>query len=220
MQTVINPYKEYKQRLNSMLEKAIKIKIPDDEYAMIKDFAEQWKIEKIKAGVHYTIDQNYMSSRSLTGHAGQIALEHHLNVRFTDLDPKFGYEKNVPDLSPVGLRVGIKTHRFDNPPLLNYLPDTVYQKMDEQTQKKHYYPQIILSRDPDCAKIFYILGVYSVNILWHPDYTEKGLIYDENLANGGTKIPFIGLHRGHVFNNLEELKNIVGPKWTIENNDQ
>ena len=213
--TTINPYIAYKARLDLMLRKAIKITIADDKYAKLEDFANQWKIAKEEKGLHYATDQNYLAIRSLTGHAGQLALEQHLNVKFTDLDPTFSYDKNIPDLSPIGLKVGIKTHRFQNPPLLNCIPEKMYKNMDEQTRNKFYYPQIIMSKDPDCEKTFYLLGVYSVNILWHPDYTEKQMIYDESLSNRGTKIPFIGMHRGHVFNNLEELKNIVGPKWTI-----
>ena len=72
-----------------MLRKAIKITIADDKYAKLEDFANQWKIAKEEKGLHYATDQNYLAIRSLTGHAGQLALEQHLNVKFTDLDPTF-----------------------------------------------------------------------------------------------------------------------------------
>jgi len=215
---LINPLKEYQKRLEIALESAEKIVVPEEEYEQIKEFAKKWEDDKRKVGLHYAQDGNLLTSRSLTGHAGQIALEHYLGQRFTDLDPKFGYDKNVPDLQPLGLRFGVKTHRQRNPPLVNYISEKHYNNLSEESKMHYRYPQIILTRDNDCDRTFYLLGLFSVTMLYHPDYLCPELIYDADLAERGTKMPFIGVHRGHHFKTVEDLYGYAKDKWTIEMN--
>lgn len=213
----INPYTDYQERLKKAIAQSQKIVIPEQEYEMIKQFSKEW--EQDKPGVpHFKKDGNFLSGRSLHGHAGQVALEIFLNKRFTDLDPRFSFDKNVPDLSPIGLNFGVKTHRMKNPPLLNYISDEMYESMPIEIKKEYRYPQVILAMDAECDRTFYILGLFNVKVLYNHDYLdlERDLIYDPQLAAKGTKIPFIGVDQGVNFTSLEDLFKYSGKTWLYQ----
>lgn len=211
---IIVSIKEYNKRLDLALKYSYKVVLTEEEYNYRKDYSVDWSDKKRDAGPQYIIDDNYLEKRSTNGHMGQRAVEKFLGVEFTDPDTSYSLKKNVPDLLPAGLHIGVKTHRTANPPMLDYIPNEVYDKLDADKQKKARYPQIIVTKDNTCEKTFYILGVYAPKVLWHEDYVDKGLIYDDKLLKKGTKIPFIGVHKGVPFKDMDELVSIIGPKWT------
>jgi hypothetical protein len=202
LKTII-PIQEYQKRLKRVLEYATKITIPEHDYNTIMAFSKEWAEEKRKAKQHYEADGRYLDIRSLNGHLGQIALEHFLGKRFTDLDPMFGFEKNTYDLEPIGLKYGVKTHRVGNAPMIDVVG------------KDKQYPQIILTRDEDCPRVFYLLGLFPVSLLYHKDFIEVGLIYDDELRKRQAKIPFFGVDLGKTFHTYENLLEYAGDKWII-----
>lgn len=206
--------REYNKRIESVLSNSYKVVLTDEEYNYRKEYSVDWSDKKRDAGPQYIIDDNYLEKRSTNGHMGQRAVEKFLGIEFTDPDTSYDIKKNIPDLLPAGLHIGVKTHRVANPPMLDFIPDQVYEKLDPEKQKKARYPQIIVTKDNNCEKTFYILGVYAPKVLWHQDYVDKGLIYDDKLLEKGTKIPFIGVHKRVPFKNKEELVSIIGPTWT------
>ena len=199
----IIPIVEYRKRLDKALAYSTRIVIPQEDYDLIQAFSKEWAEEKRKAGLHYEKDGRYLDLRSLNGHMGQIALEHHLGKRFTDLDPKFGYEKNTYDLAPIGLKYGVKTHSVGNPPMI-----------DLHTEDKRY-PQIILTRDHSCPRTFHLLGLFPVSLLYHKDFSETKLIYDDELAKRQAKTCFYGVNLGKTFHTHEDLLQYAGDKWTF-----
>lgn len=202
-QKIIIPIQEYRKRLSRALDYATKIVIPQQDYDTIMEFSKQWAEEKRKAKLHYEADGRYLDIRSLNGHLGQIALEHFLGKRFTDLDPMFGFEKNTYDLGPIGLKYGVKTHRVGNPPMIDVVGE------DKR------YPQIILTRDEICPRTFYLLGLFPVSLLYHSDFSDAGLIYDDELRKRQAKIPFFGVDLGKTFHTYNDLLNYAGNKWSL-----
>jgi hypothetical protein len=200
---IIKPKEEYQRRLTRALDYATKIVIPQEDYDTIMDFSKEWAEEKRKAKMHYEADGRYLDIRSLNGHLGQIALEHFLGKRFTDLDPKFGFEKNTHDLGPIGLKYGVKTHRVANPPMIDVVGE------DKR------YPQIILTRDQTCPRTFYLLGLFPVSLLYHEDFSDAGLIYDDELRKRQAKIPFFGVDLGKPFHTYDDLLTHAGIKWSL-----
>lgn len=210
----INSKKEYERRLLLALEKAIKVTLPDDVYASAIDFSMEWTKDK-RSIEHFTKDINQLNCRSLHGHLGETALGHYIGKQFANLDPTFGFDKNRPDLEPLKLRFGTKTHRMCNPPLVNYIPDDMYNRMPDEKKKEFRYPQIIITMDNICPKTFYILGLFPISLLYHTDFIDLNLIHDEELHKKGTKMPFFGVDLGKPFNGLDDLMNYGEPKWKI-----
>lgn len=200
---IISPKKEYDRRLARAMEYATRIVIPQEDYDIIMEFSKNWAEEKRKAKMHYEADGRYLDIRSLNGHLGQIALEHFIGKRFTDLDPKFGFEKNTYDLGTIGLKYGVKTHRVGNPPMI-----------DDVGESKRY-PQIILTRDQYCPRTFYLLGLFPVSLLYHPDFSDAGLIYDDELRKREAKLPFFGVDLGKTFHTYDDLCQYATTKWII-----
>lgn len=212
--TTIVPIVEYKKRLEQALSTSHKVVLTDEEYNYRKEYSIDWSEKKRDAGPQYIIDDNYLEKRSTNGHMGQRAVEKFLGIEFTDPDTSYSVKKNIPDLLPAGLHVGVKTHRKPNPPMIEFIPDDVYKNLEIEKQKKARYPQIIVTKDDNCEKTFYILGVYSPRVLWHNDFIDKGLIYDDKLLKKGTKTVFFGVHKAVPFKDKEELVSIIGPLWT------
>jgi hypothetical protein len=212
----INTKKEYQKRLELALEKAVKIILPDSLYNFIIEFSDKWTKDK-RSIEHFTKDINQLNCRSKHGHLGEAALGHLLGEQFVNLDPKFGFDKNRPDLEPLNLHIGTKTHRMCNPPLINYITNEMYNRMPEDKQKEFRYPQVIITMDNICPKTFYILGLFPPSLLYNNDYTDINLIHDEDLFKKGTKMPFFGVDLGKSFNNMDDLMNYGKPKWLIKN---
>lgn len=210
----INTKQEYEKRLKNALKKALKVVIPEDLYNKIAEFSNTWTKDK-RSIEHFTKDINQLNCRSKHGHLGEAALGHVLGKQFVNLDPKFGFDKNRPDLEPLNLWMGTKTHRACNPPLINYIPDEMYNKMPEDRKKEFRYPQVIITMDDVCPRTFYILGLFPPSLLYDNDYTDMNLIHDEELFKKGTKMPFYGVDLGKPFGNYNDLINYATPKWKI-----
>lgn len=210
----INTKQEYEKRLKNALKKALKVVIPESLYNKIIEFSNTWTNDK-RSIQHFTKDINQLNCRSKHGHLGEAALGHVLGQQFINLDPNFGFDKNRPDLEPLNLRFGTKTHRMCNPPLINYIPDEMYNKMPEDKQKEFRYPQIIITMDDVCPRTFYILGLFPTSLLYDDNYTDINLIHDEDLYKKGTKMPFFGVDLGKPFGTYNDLINYATPKWKI-----
>jgi len=175
-------------------------------------FSQDWTKDKRDIN-HFMKDINQLNCRSKHGHLGEVALGKLIKKQFINLDPTFGYDKNRPDLEPIDLHFGTKTHRKCNPPLINYITDEKYNKLSEEEKKEYRYPQIIITMDDECPKTFYILGLFPISLLYNNDFIDINLIHDEDLFKKGTKMPFFGLDLGKTFSSYEDIMNYAGTKW-------
>lgn len=139
---------------------------------------------------HHQIDSNNESKRWFTGLGGELALQKILGESFVDLSVGNSIGYHTPDLSKLGLSVGIKTVEYGKYPVIF---------------KKSYKPEIIILKTGD--KEFSVLGLATVNVL--NKYQDDNKILSHSLRARGTKTGFIGLHKLKPFNNLEDLKKLV-----------
>lgn len=212
---IINPYEDYKRRLDLALKTAKRIEVNEEKYKLICNFGEEYVKDKGNVP-HYAKDPNEFVPRVIGGHMGEAAMEDLLEIEIVNTDPTFSYDKNVPDLHNAGIITGVKTHKKPNPPLLNFVSDNFYNSLTDEKKKDHRYPQVILSWDISQPRVFYMLGVFAPSVLFHKDYLAWDLIWDPKLAARRAKVPFIGVDRGIQFDTVEELKNIVGETWKIK----
>lgn len=152
-----------------------------------------------KYGNHYTTDSGQLQERFKNGHLAQIAIEKYLNVSFTDWDSIV--PNSSADLLPIGLNVGIKSFKApSNAPMVS---------------RQIKYPEIMVAIEKD-KNIFYCLGVFKPRDLKEKDFICDSLIKDDRDPEiFERKTGFYRIDKGTPFNTLDQLKNIIGPLWTI-----
>ena len=67
---------------------------------------------------HYLKDPKSVLKRWVTGWSGELAVEKYLGVKFSDHTIGASKDYAVPDLSPLGFRVGVKTVNSPDFPLM------------------------------------------------------------------------------------------------------
>lgn len=199
---IINPLKEYHRRMEIALSNTPSIKITEEQRFIVDNFGKDWADNKMKVGMHYTQDSHQIYTRNKNGHKGQVALENYIGKQFTDYDPLFSLDKNIPDLQPIGLRYGVKTNRPSNPFMIF---------------RNSKYPEILITQDPVDDLKYYILGLFPTSLLNHPDFVCTSLIYNDQVLRKGSKIGFFGVDLGKPFSSYEDLVKLAGDKWIVKN---
>ena len=191
----INPQKEFERLVPIAIANAcFSVKFSKDNY--LDKFSEMEE-DMRQYGQHYFIDGGQLNERVMNGIGAQLALEQHLGIRFT----KWGQKKpdNIPDMLPVGLKVGVKCSKApDNAPLIS---------------KKAHYPEIIFLIDEHDRSLYHCLGIFSPVDLTHPDFVCDSLKKDPSILE--YKTGFYRIDKGVPFTTFNNLKTILNDKWKI-----
>jgi len=176
--------KTYKSHIHPFSENFKLIRLTDQELSRIDVFTQE-VIQKKKTEQHHQIDNGSHYKRFFTGTMGELALEKYLGVTgivdWTVGDSSF-YHK--PDLSSIGLNVGVKTVQYGLFPIIF---------------KKSYSPEVIMIRWK--KRHIYICGIATAKTL--NAYQDDDLIKSPGLKAKGTKTGFYGFHE------LEQLTPIM-----------
>lgn len=152
--------KEVKENLKKQLEKNlhITIDITEEDIKKVIDFSEE--MEKAKPGeAGYKTDNKNIAGRNISGKIGELALEKYLGVPFVDFSIGKSKDYNIPDLSPAGYWLGIKTARLSNG--VAYVPS------------RPKYGEILCIYDEDNQKV-YIMGLATEKVITR--YGQRDLI--------------------------------------------
>ena len=147
-------------------------------------------MEKKKAEWHHKIDPFNEAVRWRTGVGGELALEQMLGQKFVNLSVGDSKDFHTPDLSKLGLKVGVKSVEKGKYPV-------IFKRSDK--------PEIIILKLSDDT--FSILGVVLPEDL--NKHQDDSLILSPSLRARGTKTAFTGFHKIKPFKNLEQLKSII-----------
>ena len=145
---------------------------------------------KKKNESHHVVDSFNEAKRWRTGTGGEMALGQYIGKDFVDLTVGDSNDYHVPDLSSIGLNVGIKTVELGKYPIIF---------------KRSEKPEIIIIRIDD--EKFCILGVASPEDL--NKYQSDDEILSPSLKARGTKTAFTGLYKVKPFSNYEELIKLI-----------
>ncbi len=145
---------------------------------------------KKKSESHHIVDSFNEAKRWRTGTGGELALGQYIGKEFVDLSIGDSNDYHVPDLSSIGLNIGIKTVELGKYPIIF-----------KQSEK----PEIIIIRLDD--EKFCILGVASPEDL--NKYQSDDEILSPSLKARGTKTAFTGLYKVKPFSNYEELIKLI-----------
>lgn len=139
---------------------------------------------------HHKVDSGNEAYRWRTGMGGELALEQLLGEKFVDLSIGNSNDYHVPDLSKLGLEVGIKSVEIGKYPVIF---------------KRSEKPEIVILRISDDT--FSILGLALAEDL--NKYQDDSFILSPALRARGTKTAFTGLHKLKTFKNIEELRRLL-----------
>ena len=147
-------------------------------------------VTKKMAESHHKVDSGNEAYRWRTGMGGELALEQLLKKKFVDLSIGDSDDYHIPDLSKLGLDVGIKSVERGKYPVIF---------------KRSEKPEIVILRLADDT--FSILGLALVEDL--NKYQDDNYILSPALRARGTKTAFTGLHKLKQFSNYEELIKLL-----------
>jgi hypothetical protein len=191
----INPQKEFEKLIPFVISKAcFSVKLYNDDY--LKKFEEMVQ-DMTDYGNQYAIDGGELNERVKNGIGAQLALENHLGIKFT----KWGQKKpdSIPDLLPVGLKVGVKSFKAPkNAPLIS---------------KTQSYPEIIMAIDEHDRCLFHCLGVFAPTDLIEKQFVCDTLKKDPSIPD--YKTGFYRIDKGIPFNTFNDLLKLTKGKWTI-----
>jgi len=147
-------------------------------------------IAKKKSESHHKSDPHNEAYRWRTGMGGEMALEQYLGKSFVDFSIGDSEDYHVPDLSKLGLNVGIKTVERGKYPVIF---------------KRSEKPEIVILRLSDDT--FGILGLVTPEDLNKHQSDEE--ILSPALRARGTKTAFVGLHTITPFRDFDELTKLI-----------
>ena len=164
------------------------ISISEEKSKIIKSFVKE-VIKKKETEEHHKIDKNNEFKRWYSGISGEAAVEALFQRRFINFNIGESKKFHTPDLSPIGVNVGVKTVEYGKFPIIF---------------KKSTKPEIIVLKQDDLN--FYICGLATVDIL--NQNQSDDLILSPSLKRRGTKSGFYGFNKLKKFSTLEELKDL------------
>jgi hypothetical protein len=173
--------------MNSLINESSTIKITNTEKLDL--FIKEMLVKK-KEETHHKSDSFNQAYRLRTGMGGEMALEQFLGKNFVDLTIGDSNDYHVPDLSKIGLNVGIKTVELGKYPVIF---------------KKSERPEIIVLRLSD--EVYSIIGLVTTKDL--NSYQDDSKILSPSLKARGTKTAFVGLNKIKPFSNYEELIELL-----------
>ena len=167
------------------------ITLEDNELEKVNSFVRLVVKEKNKEE-HYKSDNNSKFKRFYNGIIGEVAIEKLLGMEGKIIDWSVGNSNTYhkPDLSAIGLKVGIKTVEYGLFPVIF---------------KISYYPEII--NIVYKKKYVYVCGIALKDTL--NKYQSNSLIKDKNLKKRSTKTGFYGFQHLKQFSSIKELKDIT-----------
>lgn len=116
-------------------ENMIYVSLTNDENARVENFANHKVVEKMKEGIHQK-DNNQEHKRSTTGQSGELAVEKHFGIPFTDWTVGNSKKYNYADLALKGYNLGVKCATLGNAPLVSKYPkraEIICIKYDDNT---------------------------------------------------------------------------------------
>lgn len=146
-------------------QKFIEVKISDDEYERLYDFANQISTQKHEQ--HFKIDDDKISKRFLTGLLGERSVELYCGINVIDYEVGDAKDFNVPDIQD--MQIGVKSTEWGKFPIIF---------------KRNDYAQIITLVDHN-KKIVYLCG-YAPTFLLN-EFQSDSLILSDKLKERGTK---------------------------------
>lgn len=170
------------------------VELDEEDLDEIHEFAITYASAKLKESGHAK-DYRSEIKRISTGLRGERAVECFLNAQFIDWTIGDSKKYHKPDLSPIGLRVGVKTVEFGSAPIIF---------------KQERYPEIIvLYKDTERKSFALICGLASKAVLNSFRNQDINSVKDIKLRQKGTKTAFRGFDKLDPFENLEQLKWLV-----------
>lgn len=185
----------------------VEIPLTDEMIAEAKDFCQRIVAAKKKEKLHKK-DGNYEWRRWFTGTLGEMALEKFLGVSFRDKTITVGssYKHDVPDLSPIGLEVGVKSFRVGNFPLVNR------SKFDLETKKrKKLYGQVFIGISEE-KKTAYLLGIAFDEQLYVNEINRDNERYVKDTNALLRKTAFTYFDHLYTFGSLKKLQALTTRK--------
>lgn len=166
------------------------VKLTNEELTKIDAFVTKVIQRKVYES-HHLIDNKSEYKRFFTGTIGECAIEKLLGISgIVDWSVGDSKKYHIPDLSGIGIKVGIKTVEYGLFPIIF---------------KQSYSPEIINISWK--GKYVYVCGIASVDIL--NSYQSFDLIMNKELRDKGTKTGFHGFEKLKPFKSLEELKSLL-----------
>lgn len=182
--------------INKLLYEYMTKSMISDEYivtlldrTILDDFVKSVMTKK-KEEKHHIQDPYNEAKRWRTGMGGELALEIFIDKKFADLTIGNSKDYHVPDLSALGLKVGIKTVELGKYPVIF---------------KRSEKPEIIILKLDSIR--YCILGLATVDVL--NKFQDDDEILSPSLRARGTKTGFVGLHSLKRFKNYEELLKLI-----------
>ena len=179
----------YSYLTNSLICSERTVTLTENNTKRLDEFVKNVMIKK-KNESHHIVDSFNEAKRWRTGTGGEMALGQYIDKEFVDLTIGESNDYHVPDLSSIGLNVGIKTVELGKYPIIF---------------KHSEKPEIIIIRLND--EKFCILGVATPEDL--NKYQSDDEILSPSLKARGTKTAFTGLYKIKPFSNYEELVKLI-----------
>lgn len=178
----------------------IEIPITEDMLKKAELFTRNVIKRKMQEQVHKR-DHRNEHRRWMTGTLGELSLESFLGIRFWDSSIGHSFKYAVPDLSSIGLPIGVKSFRVGNFPLVNRL-HTSHSRPDPTIG------QIFLAIEINRRKA-YLYGFADRNLLLINEKDPESNRYVKDFHALNRKTAFIKLDQLQSFQSLEELHSIV-----------
>lgn len=179
----------YTYLTNSLITNEKIVTLTEDNSKKLDEFVTNVMIKK-KSESHHIVDSFNEAKRWRTGAGGELALSQYIGKDFVDLSVGDSTDYHIPDLSSIGLNVGIKTVELGKYPVIF-----------KQSEK----PEIIIIRLDD--EKFCVLGVATPEDLNKHQSDDE--ILSPSLKARGTKTAFIGLYKIKPFSSYEELLKLI-----------
>lgn len=178
---------------------------------MVKEaevFSKQIISEKMKESVHQKDPRNQWK-RWMTGILGEMALESFLGKSFRDKTIGNSKRYDIPDLSPLGLKVGVKSFRVGNFPLVNRSKFSFPSK-----KRTPLDAQIFIGISQDCKTAF-ILGIGFDEQLYKNESNPNSQNYVKDINALKRKTAFIEFDSLQTFNSFSDLINIASEQDSL-----
>jgi hypothetical protein len=179
----------YTYLTNSLICSERTVTLTENNTKLLDEFVKNVMVKK-KNESHHIVDSFNEAKRWRTGAGGELALAQYIDKNFVDLTIGKSNDYHIPDLSSIGLNVGIKTVELGKYPIIF---------------KHSEKPEIIIIRIDD--EKFCILGIVSKEDL--NEYQSDDEILSPSLKARGTKTAFTGLYKIKPFSNYEELMKLI-----------
>jgi hypothetical protein len=179
----------YDYLMSSLICNERTITLNENNIKRLDEFVKNVMVRK-KNEKHHMIDSFNEAKRWRTGTGGELALSQYLGKDFVDLTIGDSNDYNTPDLSSIGLNIGVKTVEFGKYPIIF---------------KVSTKAEIIILRLGD--EKYCILGVVSPEDL--NKYQSDNEVLSPSLKARGTKTAFTGLFKIKPFSNYDELVKLI-----------